>query len=888
MHWWRRLLATRELERRLDAELRFHFEQQVTDNIRAGMSQEEARRAANLKIGGLESLKEDCRDARGTRWVENLLQDIRFTARSLRRSPSFTLTAVLCLGLGIGANTTIFSVVDALMIRELPVRQPQRLVLLGEGHASGSNDGFPNSPPDLFSWAFLQELRAKNTVFSDVLAIRSYGFSGHARFGGGGTALEPVTAELVSNNYFNLLGVSASVGRVFTPGDTGAALAVLRYGYWQKRFGRDPSVLGRSVTLNGMVCTIVGVAAPEFFGSVTGAAPDFWVPLRRDSEALNQSLWLIGRMKPGVTVAMAEANTNVLFRQWLHTVAGLQLSPERLRDMQRARVILTDASRGLSRLRREFSRPLQILMVLVGLVLLITCANIANLLLARATSRLREISVRIALGASRRRLLVQLLSESLFLALIGGGLGILLSPAAIRLLLVIVSRGPQPVPLEAGLNTGVLLFTFALSLLTGVVFGIAPALHLTRVDAGPALKEGKGMGRSRAQKRFGKALVAVQVALAFFLTVGAGLFVISLRRLEQTNVGFDKAHVLLFRLDSDSSARKGAALQNAYRRLLTSVQAMPGVQAASFSEVTFDEGHWRTMVWPEGVARSEATAKTFNGDHVGADYFRVLGTPLALGRGFDRRDTAKSPAVAIVNETFARSLFPNESPLGRRFFLERDSTGYEIIGVVRDARYESVRERPMGAFFVYNEQDTELNGYSDLLVRTETQPGPLTNAVRRTIHAETPDLAISLVRTLAEQVDASLGRERLLADLAGSFGILALLLAALGLYGVIAYSVARRTHEIGIRIALGARPANIAGSVLCESLSIVSLGLICGLAAALFCGHFVASQLYGVSADDPLSIGGAAALLFATALIASLLPGRRAALLDPLAALRQE
>ncbi|HEX4164700.1 MAG TPA: ADOP family duplicated permease, partial [Bryobacteraceae bacterium] len=615
--------------------------------------------------------------------------------------------------------------------------------------------------------------------------------------------------------------------------------------------------------------------------------PDFWAPLsmQASTEPLTQTLWLIGRMKPGVTLATASANTNVLFQQWLHAVAGAKPAPERVRDMQRAHVKLISASRGLSRLRQEFSRPLQILMVLVGLVLLIACANIANLLLARASARQREIALRMALGASRRRLVGQLLCESLLLALAGGGLGLLLSIGGVRLLLAIVSGGATFVPIEAGLNIAILLFTFGLCLLTGLLFGIVPAFNLTGIDAGPTLKEGSGLTCSPSRSHLGRMLVVGQVALAFFLSVGAALFLSTLQNLEGANIGFEKERVLLLQLDSQSSSTKGPTLMQQYRRLLARIQRLPGVEAASFSEVTFNEGHWRSSVWPQGVVLSDANGKSFNGDHVGAQYFQVMGTPLVMGRSFGPRDTPQSQRVAVVNETFARSVFPNQSPLGRHFFLgEHDE--YEVVGLVKDARYESVRERPLGAFFVSNEQDPEPDGFSDLVIRTKQEPAAFINEIRRTIHDENPDLAVSQTRTLVEQVDLSLNREKLLANLAGFFGLLALLLASLGLYGVIAYSVARRTNEIGIRMALGARPATILRGVLSESLVVVGLGLALGLLATLGCGRFVASQLYGISASDPLLIAGAAVLLLTTALAASFLPGRRAALLDPLVALR--
>ncbi len=484
-------------------------------------------------------MKEDCRDARGTRWLENVLQDLQFALRMLRRSPGFAAVAVVSLALGVGANTAIFSVMDALMLRLLPVKQAEQLMLFGEGEASGINEGFPHNAPDLFSQPFYRSIRNNNDVFSEVAAVESMPAQVHGRFGGPASEFEPLKMRLVTGNYFTMLGVGAAAGRVLAPEDDrspgGAAVAVLRYGYWQRRFAGDRTVMGRPVSFNGTVFTVVGVAAPEFFGTEVGSPPDLWVPLAAQMQVqpwldeplgmLTQSLWLIGRRKPGVSAAEAQAYANVRFRQWLHEAAGSKPSADVVQDMQKANVRLTDGSRGISRLRRQFSRPLQILMILVGLVLLIACANIANLLLARAGARQREIAVRIAIGAQRKRLIGQLLSESLLLAFLGGGLSLLVAAGGVRLLLAMVSGGSSRVPLEVGWNARMLLFALLLSLLTGLIFGITPALRMTRVGAGLSLKEGKGLARSQSHGRLGSMLVAGQVALAFFLVIAAALFI---------------------------------------------------------------------------------------------------------------------------------------------------------------------------------------------------------------------------------------------------------------------------------------------------------------------------------------------------------------------------
>ena len=846
-----KLFRRRKLRRDLEAELAFHREMGAAHGNPIG-------------LGNAGVIREQALDLWRFTLIENLWRDLVYAARSLRRNPAFVLTALLSLALGIGANTAIFSVMDALMLRPLPVRNPEELVLLGDGHASGVNGGFPENSPDIFSQPCFQAMRANNELFTDIAAVESMAALVHARVAGAGAELEPVRIRVVSGNYFTMLGVTASAGRVLTPDDDrrpgGNPIAVMSRAYWERRFAGDTAVVGRSLAFNGTVFTIVGVAAREFFGTVVGESPDLWIPLSMQAQVqpglgdpqgtLTQSLWLIGRLKPRVSLAAAQASTNVVYQAWLHEVAGSSPSPERIQHMRNAAVHLTPAATGMSRLRREFSRPLEILMVLVGLVLLIACANIANLLLARAAGRRREIAVRMALGAPRKRLMAQLLSESLFLALMGGLLGVLLALYGERLLLSMVSAGAGPVPLEVGPSGRVLLFTLGLSLLTGIIFGMAPALRMTRVDTGPTLQEGKGMARSASHSRLGQGLVAGQVALALFLMIGAGLFVRTLQNLDHAKIGFDKDRVLMLQLDIDSSTAKGDARIHALQRIEDRVRALPRVQAASFTELVFNEGHWVALVWPQGVPQTEANATSQSGSHVGAQYFDVVGMPLVVGRGFGRQDTLKSPPVAVVNETFAGTLFPDISPLGRHFALEGGGD-LEIIGVVRDAKYESIREKPRGMFYLYNGQAQATDGFSDPAVRAQGRPEALIGDIRAAIYAEDSNLAIAHVVTLREQVDGSLGEEMVLAKLAGFFGLVALLLASIGLYGVIAYSVARRTNEIGIRMALGAQPADLMRAVMRDTIVLVLIGFAAGLPAALACGQLVSSQLYGVPAHDP-------------------------------------
>ena len=892
---WRRRRRENELERELRADLELETEEQR----HRGLPPQEARWAAQRAFGNTSLVKEDVRAVWRWAFLGRLKQDLTYALRGMRKSPAFTMTAVLSLALGIGANTAIFSLMDALMLRRLPVRHPEQLVLFGTGRASGVTDGFPHAQVNLFSQPFFQQARARKDVFSDIAAIESMAVDARVRFSGSSGDAEPVTMRLVSGNYFPMLGAGPAIGRVLDANDDiepGAnPVAVMGYRFWEQRFGAQPDAVGRTVSFNGTVYRIVGVAAREFFGTEVGAAPDFWIPLSMQAQAqpwlhnprdkITQSLLMIGRMRPGVTMQAAQSNSGLIFHQWLRELAGPAPSADQIQDMRHARIELISAATGISRLRRNYSRPLSILLIITGLVLLIACANIANLLLARGTAREREIAVRSALGAGRGRLLAQMLTESLLLSLIGGALGVAAALYGSRVLLAMVSPGRVPIALDARPNSVVLLFTLALSLVTGLLFGILPALRSTRAGAAESLREGRGQAHSHFNNRAGHVLVATQVALAMFLMIGAGLFIRTLANLETANAGFNPDRVLLLSLEMDSSAARGQALVNIFRRIESRVRSLPGVEAASFAMGTFHEGQWTSLVWRFGEPKSESTGITFEGNRVGEDYFKAMGIPILEGRGFGPQDTLHSPAVAVVDETFARKLFPNASPLGRRFDL---GGPVEIIGVAKDAKHMSLREEDIGNWYLFNTQENIPDGFNDLVVRSRGNTAGMLAVIRAAIRQEDSRVAITQATTLRDQVDGSLGEEKLMAKLAGFFALVALALSAIGIYGVMSYRVARRSNEIGIRMALGARPADVLSGILRESLMLVAAGFLVAIPAALVCGRLVATQLYGVAPGDFQTIAMVAGALLVTALAAGFIPARRAARLDPMAALRSE
>ena len=837
--------------------------------------------------------------------MNSLLKDIRYGLRILLKRPGFTLIAVVSLALGIGANTAIFTLLDAVMLKSLPVQRPDRLVLFGNGRNQGLTNGFPDESTDLFAYPFYREVQQRKDVFKDVASLLSIPWTVHGTVNSNGNSgdIEKINAQLVSGTYFTTLGVNAGLGRTITDADDqnvgGHPVVVVSHGWWQKRLGGDSSALTKTITIDGVTYSIIGVAPEEFFGTTVGEAPDVWVPLAMEKKLPPmywdgrtnkefQDLFLIGRLKDDVTREQANAAINLLFKQSLEERAGSQPSAETTQKIQKASVELTPVARGLSSLREEFSLSLKVLMGLVVLVLLIACANVANLLLAHGAARSREFAVRLAVGAGRARLVRQLLTESLLLALIGGIVGVVVAWWGSRMLVLMASSGPDALPIDVTPNLRVLGFTLLAALLSALGFGVAPALRAARVKPNSSLK-GKGTASSPLQSPLGKVLVVAQVALSLLLLVGAGLFVRTLINLQNLPTGFNQENAMMFTIDSSAAGYKDddPRLVQMFSTVETNVRSIPGVTGAAFSFFVFNQGGWGSAAFVIGEEPIDDARHQIKNNVVSPDYFNAMGIPLILGRGFGPSDTAKSQKVAVISETMAQRFFPNTSPLGKRFAITRRANNdIEVVGVAKDAKYGTLAEefRPM-AYYPLEQRSQAL---SNFIVRFSGSPDSLVPQIRQTIKQVNRNLPIDDVVSLQDHIGRSLVRQKLVARLASVFGLVALLLACVGLYGVMSYAVARRTNEIGIRMALGAQRTNVLWLVLREVLLLVGIGLVIGLGASLATTKTASTLLFGLKPNDPLTITLASILLVVIALLAGYLPARRAARVDPMLALRDE
>jgi len=829
-----------------------------------------------------------------------LWQDFRYALRSLGKAPVFTAVALLSLALGIGANTAIFSLLDQLLLRSLPVKEPGQLVqMAGRGRHYGSNWGM-----NCMSYPMYKDFRDKAGIYDGLLARRAIttglGYSGQ---------VERARTEIVTGNYFQVLGVGAASGRVLLPEDdinkNGHPVVVLSYDYWQTRFGGKPSVVGQSVVMNDLPYTVVGVAQEGFTGVEVGTASQLFVPMAMQEKAIpGQKLLedrrtrfanVFGRLKPGVTVAQAKAAMAPLYKQIINGEVlekDFSKADKDSRDaFLRSTMDVFPGGTGTSFLRREFGPALWVLMSLVGVVLLIACANVANLQLARATARQKEMAVRLAIGASRWQIIRQLLVESTVLAIAAGVIGLILGKVSTSLLLGLLPTDDSRLTITSQLDTRILLFNLGVSVLVGLLFGLAPALQATRPDLANTLKDQAGSLAGGTHSGFRKALVASQVTLSLMLLIGAGLFVNSLYNLRSLNPGFKTARLLVFGIDPQTNGYTPERMRELYRTLYDQLAALPGVEGVSSANMLLVSGdEWDSSITIEGHDPSQGSKAWAYQNHTTPNYFQTLGAEVKAGRDFEWNDRLGSKEVTIVNESFAKEYFPGKNPVGRHIGMGSDpgtKVDIEIVGVVSDFKYEAMKEaagrqmyRPMA------QMKFGLNQY--FYVRTTRDPHSMFAAMRNELRKLDPNLPMYGLRTVDEQIERNLATQRLVATLSACFGGLATLLAIIGLYGVMAYLVGRRSREIGIRMALGASEGNVVWMILREVLLLIVIGVVLGLAGALSLTRFVQAQLFGVTANDPRVLALAALSLAAIALMAGWLPARRAANTDPLRVLRYE
>jgi putative ABC transport system permease protein len=880
----------------LDQDIEDHIAGETQDNIERGMPPEEARYAALRKFGNITRVKEDTREIWSLGWLEQLIQDVRYGLRMLRRSPGFTAVAVLTLALGIGANTAIFSLINTVMLRLLPMREPEQLVEL--------LTRYPGEPrANCCSWKSYEHFRDQNHVFSGLIGADDSRFHVH----GEGLEPETVEGEYVVGDFFPVLGVKPVIGRLIGPEDNhigaaGSAVAVVSWSYWKSRFNLDPAILGKRILVEDVPITVIGVTPSEFFGLQLGFRPDIWVPVAAEPMIGHPSrltsgrmgLKLMGRLRPGVSIEQARAEMAVLF-QW--TVAEItKTNQDPL--LRQWKIEVEPAGAGFSRLRDQFEKPLLVLMAVVGLLLLIACTNVASMLLARGAARQHEMAVRVSLGAGRFRLVRQVLTESLLLSVAGSLLGVFLAYFGANALVRIMASGRQIVGLPPHLeihvhpDVYVFLFTAGVALLTGVLFGLAPAWNAFASDPASSLRESRGVGETRFGRLFGKSLVVAQVALSVVLLSAAGLFIRYLSDLKHRDLGFHRDHVLLVRLDPEHSGYEDERLSRAYQELLERLEAIPGVRSATLSAGTpISCAGASSFANVEGHPERPEDRRYVSINWVAPKYFQTLGTPFLAGRDLNFQDRG-GPRVAIVNQAMARYYFADGNPLGKNFTLDRDWKGfgadmsYEIVGMVADANYYEIREAAPRTIYFNAFQEGRVPSQFEL--RTRVAPTSVAPEVRRTVRALLKTVPVERLTTLADQVDASIVPERLIATLSGLLGALGAVLAAIGLYGLLAYTVARRTNEIGIRMALGATGSAVTQMVLGDALVMVGAGLAIGAPLAVWGKSFAASLIPDLPVRSAVPIAFGALAMIAVALLAAYVPARRAARVDPMEALRHE
>jgi predicted permease len=910
-----------ERESEIIEELKLHLEERYEELLRNGITPAEAERQTRAELSAHEMLAHELRQieqretsipitSSGSKFhlVADLWQDVRHALRLLRKSPGFTLVTVITLALGIGANTAIFTLINTLMLRALPVKEPHELVLFR------INGPFVPAPATYnFSYPLYEMFVDQTRSFTGVIAANSVG---RARLiindqASDGRA-ESVQQQRVSGNFFAVLGVSAVKGRIITESDDSTStqpVAVISYEYWQRRFGLDPNIIGRSVTVNNTALTIIGVTPPGFFGFDVGARPELWWPIKAIPDPNLQrtgSWWLrvIGRLRPGMSSAQAQAEVDAIFRRQIDDEAANAnwTSAEQRRNHFERHTLLEAGATGYTGLRRQFRQPLLILMVAVGSVLLIACINVANLILARAATRRKEIAIRIALGASRFRLLRQLLTESILLSVFGGIAGLIVARICVGVLTTYLPEQSQSA-LDVAVDTRVLLFTLGVSVLTGIFFGLTPAWQTTRQSLTAALKDQTRASAEPSRLAVNKLLIVAQVSLSLFLLIGAGLFMRTLRNLRTMEVGMNYENIVQFSLDM-GTAYSPQQRSDFYKRVLERLESLPGAHSATllyFSLLSGDSISYN--VTTPGFPESPEVSTECDAMAVGPRFFETMKMPILAGRDFDPQDerpippakgdakpgtvAEAQPLSAVINQSMARFFYRDQDPIGKRFSIKGSKQEFEVVGVTQDSKYEDLREQTPRIYYVYYFQQPQRTSVTFQL-RTDTKASDFGRGIQQLVSEMDRQVQVVGLKTMADVVDQSLMQERFIAQSATAFSLVALVLACIGLYGVTSNAVNRRTNEIGIRMALGAKTHDVVKLVMQEVLLLVGLGAAIGLLAAFATMRLVSNLLFGIRPTDPLTIAFATLLLIMVAALAGYLPARRASHMDPLIALRAE
>lgn len=911
----RSLLHRDRIERDMDDELRGFLEASTADKLRRGMPAEQAARAARIEIGSSNVVKHHMYSATWESKVEIFWSDLKHCVRGLLRSPGFTLIAVLSLGLGIGANTAIFTLIKQVLLQNLPVRDPQQLVTFGTSTGGGVLGGVDLGTGDLFTYDFAQQLEANPGPYQGVAAYASFSPRVNVRLPNTAGALQ-IPANLVSGNFFSVLGAEPLLGRTIARSDADApdrsAVAVISYRLWQQSFSSDPAILGKSISINATPFTVVGVMPPAFHGIQQELEPaEIWAPITMVREILLQPgfleprsvyfLHMVARRSPQSHLSADQAWLDRQMRDYVRAGEGHTIPAARQQEIERITVGLVSGAHGVSQLRSQYGDSLTILMAIVAVVLLIACANLANFLLARAIARQRETTTRLALGSSRGRIIRQNMLEALLLSLSGGLVGLGLAFTGTRALIAFVARGASYVPLKASPDSAILLFTLSVSVFAGLLFGLAPALQVARASAMPAMNATARTAASnggRASRWWSKALVTAQIMFCLLLLVAAGLFLRTLRNLQNQDFGFERTHLLLAEFSPELAGYKPEQIPALNQRVLERLSAIPGIRSAALAgspPISF--GSWTSTLSLSGYIPSPKEDMGSVLNRVSGQYFETAGISIVAGRPITTADRANGMKVAVVNETIAHKFFPKGDAIGHMLTVNIDTVAgpWQIVGIARDSRSGSPRDDPSRMVYLPLAQILGKNGegiqdsFADaLILRTAGDPASTIDDLRSAIAGIDPNLPLLQVHTMHDQMEAFMSQETLVSRLTAIFASLAVLLAAVGLYGVMSFNVARRSNEIGIRIALGASGGGVQWMVLRESLALLIAGLVLGIPIALAAARLIRAQLYQMSPFDPTIFIAATAGIAAVTMFSAWFPARRAAAVDPMISLRCE